>query len=258
MNYSAVLKDQFRSIISRIAIFLILLFALAVGSPSAQAQQTVTGHFTCDNGYAVWVGNSLAVGIPGYTTSVVEGINSEFTDITSGEYVSFDVEDDFEDCYLYLIAWSDDKAYQGILGSFSGAVTLGTGDPRWQVLHMDNTNDDIDTPNYVYPYGTSITPPDDGQINGKIQTANGNATIAMANGGTCNNGIWSSSSVGAAGSPCWTDPYLGSTNGSPIFPFDIFGTLADISSNAKWMWYDSTRGQDTSTRRLSENGRKTN
>jgi len=49
--------------------------------------------------------------------------------------------------YLYICAWSDDQDYQGFLGSFTGDITIHSGDSRWQVLptSLNHGNDDFPT-----------------------------------------------------------------------------------------------------------------
>jgi len=226
MNLQQIYKSQFQSAISRITIFILLLFALALGAGSVQAQPPITGNFTCDNAYAVWVGDDSSV-----NSLVLQGVNNYIEQIRSGEAVTFNVPNNFQECYLYLITWSDDAVYQGVIGSFTGTVQVDTSDPRWQVLQ---TKDDIDPQDNA---------PTAAQINAKINIAATNDAVANGAGGACAQGIWNANSGSVSGEPCWTDPYLGPTNAIHSFPFNAFGSISGVSNNAKWMWYDSTRGQ---------------
>ena len=83
--------------------------------------QQITGHFTCDNSYSVWVGNANSV-----VTKLLEATNPEAADIAHGGSAA----DKSDSGRLPLHrAWSDDERVNGLLGSFTGAVTVHTGDP---------------------------------------------------------------------------------------------------------------------------------
>jgi len=114
--------------------------------------------------------------------------------------------------YIYITAWSDDIIKQGLLADFNN-ITLGgsvlSGDPQWQVTATGLNRGNVDPPPSL----------------GDLTTQ-----ILLANAGT-------NPSAG------WTTPAVSSlTNGAG----GIHGvTIAGISSNARWMWYDS--GLDTSS-----------
>ncbi len=127
---------------------------------------TISGHFSCDNSYAIWWGDQNSV-----ITKYAEETNTSASGIFSGEdltpipYVG--------GSYLYIIAWSDDSAYQGLIGTFSGAVSIHTGDPRWRVLPTNKNKG-----NNEFPSQSEI-----------------NASIA------------------AAAAPDWKMPFVGAPNG---------------------------------------------
>lgn len=87
---------------------------------------TIKGHFSCDNSYAVYQGDKNKV-----DTLLLQAGNTLASQIFQGEDVEFQAEANH---YLYLIAWSDDSVYQGLIGTFSGSQVINTGDPRWKVL----------------------------------------------------------------------------------------------------------------------------
>jgi hypothetical protein len=87
----------------------------------------ISGNFSCDNTYSVWVGDASKV-----ITKLVEQTNTQAGQIFRGEVLP--PFDEVPECHLYICAHSDDAVYQGLIGSFTGAVAIHTGDPRWRVL----------------------------------------------------------------------------------------------------------------------------
>ncbi len=86
----------------------------------------IKADFTCDNSYAIWVGNANGV-----VTKIKEYTNVRAHEIWQGEHFTFQAE---ADDYLYVIAWSDDATLQGLIGAFDGGVSIQMGDPAWKVL----------------------------------------------------------------------------------------------------------------------------
>jgi hypothetical protein len=142
--------------------------------------KTITGHFTCDNSYSVWVGDANQV-----TKKLIEATNTEANQIWQGEELP-PIEPTPE-CHLYICAWSDDRTYQGLIGSFTGAVTIHTGDPRWRVLPTGNNKG-----NNQFP--------DINEINGKLA---------------------------AAQASDWKAPFVGAKNGGPPWDVTIQAVSSD-------------------------------
>jgi hypothetical protein len=86
----------------------------------------IKGNFSCDNSYAVYLGEKSKV-----NKLLLQASNTQAAQIFNGEEIEFEAS---ENDYLYLIAWSDDQTYQGLIGSFSGSSTINTGNQNWQVL----------------------------------------------------------------------------------------------------------------------------
>lgn len=137
----------------------------------------ITGHFTCDNSYSVWKGNKTQVG----AAPLLEATNTEAGQIRKGE--DLPPIEITPECYLYIVAWSDDAVYQGLIGSFTGAITIHTGDSRWRVLPTGINKD-----NNQFP--TSV------EIN---------------------------SAIAAAQPSDWKVPFNGAPNGGPPWPWSIQG-----------------------------------
>lgn len=87
----------------------------------------LTGHFTCDNSYQVWVGTEDEV-----QTLLLEATNMKTVNIAQGEDLPPTTPEPGQ--YLYIVAWSDDYIYQGLIGAFKGDITILSGDSRWKVL----------------------------------------------------------------------------------------------------------------------------
>ncbi len=150
------------------------------GGGTSTGTGQITGHFTCDNSYSIWVGNATHV-----IDLKLNATNSLASEIRHGEDLPpFDA---VPECYLYVVAWSDDKDYQGWIGSFTGAITIHSEDPRWSVLPTG-----IDKDNNQFPTMTEI-----------------NNAMASASPGD-----WKHTTVGAA-------------NGGPPWNFGITGIPSD-------------------------------
>lgn len=100
----------------------------------------ITGHFTCDNSYSIWLGDVNQVFSP-YRLQATNHLASE---ISNGE--DLPTIQPSQGSYLYICAWSDDNVFQGFLGSFTGDITIHSGDSRWQVLPTRNNHGDDDFP----------------------------------------------------------------------------------------------------------------
>jgi len=96
-------------------------------APASDKVAPLTGHFTCDNSYQVWVGNGNEV-----HTLLLEATNMKTVNIAQGEDLPPTTPEPGQ--YLYIVAWSDDYIYQGLIGAFKGDITILSGDSRWKVL----------------------------------------------------------------------------------------------------------------------------
>lgn len=101
----------------------------------------ITGHFTCDNSYSIWLGDVNQV----FPPCRLHATNTQASDIRTGEDLVPPIQPS-TGSYLYICAWSDDNIFQGLIGSFTGDITIHTGDPRWQVLPTKNNHGDNEFP----------------------------------------------------------------------------------------------------------------
>jgi hypothetical protein len=119
----------------------------------------ITGTFTADNSYAVYIGNQNSVLTKVLPSGAANGItNNQHSQIFQPEAKSFVAG---AGDYFYLIAWSDDGDCQGLIGEFKGQTTLKTGDAGWQVYATGKN------------YGDNQAPPAT-EINTFISAANTN------------------------------------------------------------------------------------
>ena len=85
--------------------------------------QTITGRFSCDNAFSIWTGTATTVQTSIMPVTVANGgaiaLGQTLPPVTV-------TEDDF----LYIIAFSDDSNLQGLIGSFTGILTIPLDDPR--------------------------------------------------------------------------------------------------------------------------------
>ena len=167
---------------------------------SVQAQ--ITGTFTADNCYSVYVGTQSSVGTKVLPASGNGHCNKKASEIFSPTSNSFSAT---SANYFYIIAWSDDKTCQGLMGEFTGSSTIKTGDTGWEV-YPTNKN-----------YGNGQAP-SASEINSQISTANG------ANG--------------------WRKPFVGPTNANGKKACRAYSKVKGISNNAKWIWHNTTNSND--------------
>jgi hypothetical protein len=171
------------------------------------ATETITGHFTCDNNYAVYVGDQNSVVTKVLPTTGDGVTNTNATQIFQGDDVTFTAD---PGDYFYIIAWSDDSGKQGLVGEFSGTKTIFTGDAAWE----------------VYPTGKNYnndSAPKMAEINNHITAAN------AASG-------WKATTVG----PRNADSDQIFSSGNPNLK------VANIDDEAKWIWYDSGKNPGAS------------
>lgn len=166
--------------------------------PSFVSSQ-ITGTFTADNSYAAYVGNQSAVITKVLPTGTANGhSNTTAAQIFSPRKNTFKTT-----CkdYFYIIAWSDDRSCQGLLGEFTGNSTIKTGDNGWEVFptKMNFGNNQAPTPAIINQF---------------ITTAN------ATNG--------------------WVAPFVGPTNIDGQKACRSYRKVNGISDNAKWIWYNST------------------
>lgn len=184
---------------SLIYIIIVCIFPSFVG---VQAQ--ITGTFTADNSYAVYIGNQSSVATKVLPTSGNGHSNTIASQIFSPTQNTFTAN---SSNYFYIIAWSDDKSCQGLLGEFTGDQTIMTGDSGWEV-YPTNKN-----------YGNGQAPSKN-EINSYINTAN------SSNG--------------------WKAPFVGPTNLNGKKACSAYRKVNGISDKAKWIWYNSTSSTNPS------------
>lgn len=163
------------------------------------ATETINGHFTCDNSYAVYVGTQSAVVTKVLPTTGNGITNTYAADIFQGDDVTFTAG---TGDYFYIIAWSDDSSYQGLIGEFTGTSTILTGDPAWE----------------VYPTGKNYG-------NGSAPTATEiTSHISAANAANA----WKATAVGPI-----------NANSSQIYGGASNLKVGNVRDDARWIWYDS-------------------
>jgi hypothetical protein len=171
------------------------------------ATETIKGHFTCDNSYAVYVGNHEGV-VTKVLPAAGDGVtNTESTDIWMGEDVTFEAT---PGDWFYMIAWSDNSAWQGLIGEFRGTQTIFTGHPDWEVYATGKD------------YGNDEAP----------SAAIINEFVTLANAGNA-----------------WKKPYVGPTNANTQQIYTTVPNgfkIAGIQDEANWVWYDSGKGSEKS------------
>jgi hypothetical protein len=139
--------------------------------------------------------------------------------------------------YLYIVAWSDDTDYQGLIGKFTDNNTgtvLYTGDPGWQVFA---TGIDFDcgfagcVPNTSIPLSPS-TPPRT-LVNQQIVLANSNTGPQTSSKG------WRSPVSSGPNGFLAVGNFNGGPSNSPPYspPLAACSAQFPLGSGARWMWY---------------------
>ena len=184
-----------------ISIFLQIIFSFSLFG------QTLTAKFSADNCYAVYTGNrnstSLKVMPSGSQNSIVNGQANQIFNATVKSNITYSPGD-----YLYVIAWADDKACQGLIGEFTALTTIKTGDSGWE----------------VYPTGKDFT------ISNAPNKVLIDQMIAQANSGNK-----------------WVQPFVGATNldTKNVCPqYSSVSKVQGISDNCKWIWHNTGRHND--------------
>lgn len=211
---------------------LVSLLAVLGAAVPVTSQAVVTGKFTVDNSYVVYVGTPTQVVtqvVPSLGSGLQAVTSTSSQDIKDGETFSFEPE---PLCQIYVIAWSDDGTYQGMIGSFTGSVTLNTGDPSIRVL-----------PAGLLPPGTLLDTP--ANLGNAQHPTKDDINRALA-AGAADPTLWRPTTAGAwLGAP--PDAPLGAPIGSAGTPYDSsFRTpllALGIDPKARWIWYDS--GKDS-------------
>jgi hypothetical protein len=213
-------KPKMSTLLLRAALLVAALHVLAV---AASAQTLINATVTADNAYRLAYGTASSVtnffaDVENITAAQIFTCGSGPELYPNIPYVAGD--------YLYIVAYSDKAATQGVLAQFvAGTRTSFTGATAWQ----------------VYATGVNFNPGSGGPSIATI-----NAQIALANAGT----------GGAGSSKGWVGP-----NGGPINSGYV-GTLAigednstaggdfpqvcptAIGTAAKWMWYNPSAVPD--------------
>jgi len=171
---------------------------LGNGPFSGSAPLQIIATVLVDNCFQVWTGPKSKV----EELKVPTIQNKNATQVGTPAIKAFDYS---PGDYIYIIAWSDNQTYQGVLGQFSVVGTsqvLYTGDPRWQVLPTDED------------FGNSTAPTKD-QINLHLFADPLGSTDPASK---------------------WTTPITGPANVAGNKPFGWVSTL--VSASARWMWHD--------------------
>ena len=158
----------------------------------------IKADFTCDNSYAIWTGDQNSV-----QTKITQATNTQAAQISNGEHINFTA---LKPEYLYVIAWSDDRGVQGLLGTFDGGVKSQMGDPAWKVLPTG-----LNKGNSQFPTQTEI-----------------------------NNALNSATTTD------WKQPFVGPTNLNTNQLFVAGSKpVKGIDLNANWVWHNSGKDKST-------------
>jgi len=232
---------------TRLFMLMALSFLLFPAFSSAQTQVTVT--ITSDNAYVFGFGDHDE--ITDYHIGVANCTSGEIYNANIGVETYPNITANIGG-YIYILAWSDESGYQGVIAEFTDGNTTILTSPalpnpnvHWEVYA---TNIDINPPpNYSVPclfwdgYNyTDIDEPTLADVNDQISDANSGTGLANTSVGwvtTTPSGYVGVLAFGpdnsSAGSP-----------GSPGYPFPP-GIVSDIASDAQWMWYNPDPAQIT-------------
>lgn len=226
-NQSSLISGRFRKFFQRLGLLIILILQFS----SARAQTNVTVTITSDNAYVFGFGN--VNGITDYRSpGVCNLMSAEIYSYASGTE-TYPITANIGG-YIYIIAWSDEQAYQGLIAQFSDGNTTILTSPnlpnpsaKWEVfatgipLNPLTTDTTLPRGNLIYPTLT--------QINDQISIAN------TQNGDPATTSIgWVQTTV---------DP---NRNGVLVFGPSNLGagtsfppqTVNGILPAAQWMWYN--------------------
>ena len=193
--------------------FAIAITLLSFWRCAAQAQ--VTAVITADNAYGFGYGTYYTIPAGQYYGGLENLKAEDITSCSTGPE-TYLVNPAITD-YLYIVAWSDDVVYQGVLGQFKNGnlPPILTGSSNWQVFA---TGINFDIPPYSPAGGPSLA-----LINQQITIANKNI------GGTASSrgwvGLTSSGQSLAIGEP---NDNMGGT----------FQQVCGIDTAAHWMWFN--------------------
>lgn len=166
------------------------------------AIETIHGHFSCDNCYAIYLGDENGVTrriLPVPSDPDRGVVNRHRYQIFDGESVTFDAETGE---WFYIIAWSDLNINQGLVGTFSGTETIHTGHPSWEVLATGHRIDD-----WANPAGFP-----------KVSEINGYVTAASASD--------------------WKTPHNGPINNdTPVLYGGSSTPVNNVAADAHWIWH---------------------
>ncbi|MEE9409123.1 MAG: hypothetical protein V3V28_13730 [Polaribacter sp.] len=156
----------------------------------------IKADFTCDNSYSIWIGDENSV-----HTKITQATNTQASQIFNGEHINFNA---LKPEYLYVIAWSDDSTKQGLIGSFSGGITINTGNPLWEVLptKSNKDNNQFPTKNEINSFVTPSVPLD------------------------------------------WKKPFVGPTNANTSSIYSSVNPINGIDINANWVWHNSNNSSN--------------
>lgn len=179
---------------------IIVQFVLIFTALSSDGQ-TLSGCFSADNCYAVYLGDENSVNRIVLPTSGNIKVNTLAHQIFNATCFSAPYNPGE---WCYIVAYSDDAQCQGLIGEFSDALQLKTGDSGWSVF---GTGIDKD-PNSPAPNMSDI---------------NSQISVANSSGG-------------------WVIPHVGESNMNTSKLCRAYSGVVKvngISDDAKWIWMNS-------------------
>lgn len=177
--------------------FTILTVLVFFSKKDTNAQ--ITAKFSADNAYAVYTGNFDQV------TNKILPTSGNGVANTQARMIFNATEQNGISCsengYFYVIAWADNSGCQGLIGEFTGAQTIKTGDLGWEVF-----------------------------ATGKNYNPNGAPTPSIIN-----------SQIAIANTQGWNTPHKGPRNDQTNTVCSSYRTVSKvqgISDDAHWVWHD--------------------
>ncbi len=227
---------------------LVAVSVIAVFVPVATAQVNVTVTITTDNAYGFGFGdvNGIITYFGGIRNTTKEDIYDYNAAILGAAPVSpylnagvgaeiYNLNSALLSDYVYIVAWSDNSAFQGALAGFqlpNGPLLSGAG--IWEVFATGSDLDSLDLADTVTVNNFAAV------VNPQIVIANGNSGgPGTSKGWVDENGLLPDNITPGYGELAIGPPNLANAL------FMSHDQIDGISNQSRWMWYDS--GLDTTS-----------
>ena len=203
----------------RLALIQLLVIPVILAIFTSLPAMAVDVNFTADNAYEFGYGTATAVNT--LSTAVVNQSAGAIFNCTGGPESYLGIPQG-AGTYIYVVAWSDQAATQGVLGQFvAGTSTTYTGIGGWEVYATGIP---------ISPF--TATPPTLTQVNQQITLANSNMGGSDSSVGWVTQAPPTGGRIGLLASGEKND------NASGNFPIVCQTGINGINSGARWMWYN--------------------